>query len=64
MIPILMHQMRILTIYVSSVMLMREIFGNPKCYYCKNSETKLIECRKMKPNPSKDRAMMREIVLK
>jgi hypothetical protein len=55
MILILMHQMRISTIYVSSEML------RPKCITlnCKELEqTKpKTECNEMDPSPSKDRAM-------
>jgi hypothetical protein len=59
MIPILMHQMRISIIYISSVMLRPkkiEIRNVMTVKIPKKKKTK-IECREMEPNPLKDRAI-------
>jgi hypothetical protein len=59
MIPILMHQMRILTSYVSSIMLRSKNLKKktPKCYDCKDPPKTQTQYFEMVPNPSKNRAM-------
>jgi hypothetical protein len=54
---ILMHQMRISIIYISSVMLRPKKLEIRNVMTVKILKRPKIECREMEPNPSKDRAM-------
>ena len=58
-IPVLMHQMRISTNEVSSVVLgpKKLKVEEKKCEKCKRAKRKTILCHEIEPNPSKERAM-------
>ena len=53
-----MHQMRISTNQILSVVLRPKKVGNPKnCEKCERTEEDQKLCHEIEPNPSKDRAM-------
>jgi hypothetical protein len=56
-IPILMHQMHISIIYISSVMLRPKKFEICNVMTIKTPNRHKMECHEMEPNPSKNRAM-------
>jgi hypothetical protein len=58
-IPILMHQMRISTNQVSSVVFWPKKLGirNNNCENCTRAEKSQILCHEIEPNPSNNRTM-------